>query len=209
MPNQRGRGSDRTLTRRRLLDAAADVFAERGFHDATLEEIVEQAGFTRGAFYSNFASKDELFLAMIEDQNRADAATTGAYLRAGATPLEVALSDPMPADQRRRLDLVRLEFLLYCARRKELQKQLRGGRETRKRLLADQVASAALQFGAELPMSTEDAADLILAVNTEAQIVRLFDPGDDSKRESMYRALFEMLGFPSDTKSKKRPRKRR
>ncbi len=209
MPNRRGRGSDRALTRRRLLDAAADVIAERGFHEASLEEIVDRAGFTRGAFYSNFSSKDELFLAMIEDQNQADAATTAAQLGAGATPLEVAMSDPIPRDERRRRDLVRLEFLLYCARRPGLGKQLHEGGSRRRALIADQVASAVVQFGAELPISTEDAADLILAINTQAGITHLFDPADRSRRESMYRALFEMLGFPSRTKSTKRPRRSR
>lgn len=49
-------------TRARLLDAAAQVFAEVGLEGASVEAICERAGFTRGAFYSNFASKDELFL---------------------------------------------------------------------------------------------------------------------------------------------------
>lgn len=53
-------------TRARLLDAAFQVFAQQGFGRATVEQICEQAGFTRGAFYSNFSSLDELFLAMWE-----------------------------------------------------------------------------------------------------------------------------------------------
>jgi len=52
----------RDLTRQRLLDAAAEVFAEVGLDAASVEAICERAGFTRGAFYSNFDSKDELFL---------------------------------------------------------------------------------------------------------------------------------------------------
>ncbi|MEZ3159241.1 helix-turn-helix domain-containing protein [Microbacterium sp. BWT-B31] len=52
----------RESTRRRLLDAAALVFAEVGLDAASVEAICERAGFTRGAFYSNFESKDELFL---------------------------------------------------------------------------------------------------------------------------------------------------
>lgn len=54
----------RENTRARLLDAAAQVFAEVGLGGASVEAIVERAGFTRGAFYSNFDSKDELFLAL-------------------------------------------------------------------------------------------------------------------------------------------------
>jgi len=56
----------RELTRTTLIDAAADVFAKRGFHAASLEEIAETAGFTRGAIYKNFENKEELFFAVIE-----------------------------------------------------------------------------------------------------------------------------------------------
>ncbi|QIG41215.1 TetR/AcrR family transcriptional regulator [Microbacterium sp. 4R-513] len=52
----------RDATRQRLLDAAAEVFAEVGLDAASVEAVCERAGFTRGAFYSNFDSKDELFL---------------------------------------------------------------------------------------------------------------------------------------------------
>ncbi|WP_136037162.1 TetR/AcrR family transcriptional regulator [Microbacterium sp. K35] len=52
----------RENTRARLLDAAAQVFAEVGLEGASVEAVCERAGFTRGAFYSNFDSKDELFL---------------------------------------------------------------------------------------------------------------------------------------------------
>ena len=52
----------REATRQKLLDAAALVFAEEGLDAASVEAICERAGFTRGAFYSNFETKDELFL---------------------------------------------------------------------------------------------------------------------------------------------------
>ncbi|GAA1854417.1 TetR/AcrR family transcriptional regulator [Microbacterium koreense] len=56
----------REATRQKLLDAAASVFAEIGVDAASVETICERAGFTRGAFYSNFATKDELMLALTE-----------------------------------------------------------------------------------------------------------------------------------------------
>ena len=52
----------RLATRERLMDAAVELFSERGVLAASVEEICERAGFTRGAFYSNFDSKDELCL---------------------------------------------------------------------------------------------------------------------------------------------------
>ncbi|MFF3689464.1 TetR/AcrR family transcriptional regulator [Streptomyces sp. NPDC002187] len=60
----------RAQTRRRLLDAALEVFADEGFGRSTVEQVCERAGYTRGAFYSNFTSLDELFLAMWEERSR-------------------------------------------------------------------------------------------------------------------------------------------
>lgn len=61
-------------TRARLLDAATEVFVELGFQGASVERICNRADFTRGAFYSNFSSKEELFLELLkrEYSNRAD-----------------------------------------------------------------------------------------------------------------------------------------
>jgi AcrR family transcriptional regulator len=50
-----------------LIEAAADVIAERGFHAASLMEVATRAGLTTGAVYSNFRSKEDLFLAVIEE----------------------------------------------------------------------------------------------------------------------------------------------
>jgi len=66
----------RTQTRERLVAAAIQVFAEKGVVGAAVEEICDLAGFTRGAFYSNFGSKDELCLAAVEHEvDRSLAAT--------------------------------------------------------------------------------------------------------------------------------------
>jgi AcrR family transcriptional regulator len=56
-------------TRQRMLEAALQVFAEQGFGRSTVEQVCERAGYTRGAFYSNFASLDDLFLAMWEQRS--------------------------------------------------------------------------------------------------------------------------------------------
>lgn len=55
----------RERTRRRLMEAAVHVVAEKGVNGASVEEICERAGFTRGAFYSNFTSKEDLCLAVM------------------------------------------------------------------------------------------------------------------------------------------------
>ena len=64
-----GRSARREATRRRLLDAAREVFAERGVIGGTVEDICEHAGYTRGAFYSNFTDKDEVLVALVEREH--------------------------------------------------------------------------------------------------------------------------------------------
>src|SRR5450759_2484874 len=64
-PVARIRRPTREEVRRRLLDAALAVFAEHGFDTANLDQIAEAAGLTKGAIYSNFIGKDELFYAML------------------------------------------------------------------------------------------------------------------------------------------------
>jgi AcrR family transcriptional regulator len=58
----------RQQTRTYLLNAAAEVFALRGYHAATLDEVAQAAGFSKGAVYSNFSSKEDLLLALIADR---------------------------------------------------------------------------------------------------------------------------------------------
>ena len=85
----------REATRQRLLDAAAQVFAEVGLAGASVEAVCERAGYTRGAFYSNFDSKEELFLELTArvSRERIDA------VRARVVALESADADEArPAD---------------------------------------------------------------------------------------------------------------
>jgi AcrR family transcriptional regulator len=56
----------RARTRAELIKAATELFAERGFHGATLADVAGRAGLTTGAIYGNFKSKEELFLAIFE-----------------------------------------------------------------------------------------------------------------------------------------------
>ena len=88
-------GTGREATRNRVLGAAYEGFAEVGIDAATVEAICAQAHFSRGAFYSNFASKDDLFLELIEkvtnDRMRRAAGFVHAFGDASAAA-------PMPAD---------------------------------------------------------------------------------------------------------------
>jgi AcrR family transcriptional regulator len=69
VPTQRlTRAERQAQTRQELLDAAARVFVKRGFTGSSVEEISAEAGYTRGAFYSNFRSKNELFVALLHER---------------------------------------------------------------------------------------------------------------------------------------------
>jgi len=88
----------RAATRARLLSAAREVIAERGAGGATVEGIAERAGFTRGAFYSNYSSLDELIVDLIRDvgevrlQDVRDAAAQFAFNRTPGLTMGEALS---------------------------------------------------------------------------------------------------------------------
>jgi AcrR family transcriptional regulator len=55
-------------TRKLLMQAASKVCAKHGLERASIDEVAEEAGFTKGAFYANFRSKEELFLAMLDER---------------------------------------------------------------------------------------------------------------------------------------------
>lgn len=67
-PKHRPQRERRKATRAKLLEAATCVLARSGFERATLDEIVREAGFSKGAFYVHFESKDDLFWAMLEER---------------------------------------------------------------------------------------------------------------------------------------------
>ncbi len=84
------RDEQRALTRRRLLDGAEAVFARSGYHGASVDEIAREAGATTGALYSNFASKEELFLALFEERVATDVRDYSRIVAEGATGAEQA-----------------------------------------------------------------------------------------------------------------------
>lgn len=69
------RNEQKEETRRRLIDSAGKVFARMGFEAAPIDVIAEEAGFSRGAFYSNFESKDEVFLILLKEHLDAEIET--------------------------------------------------------------------------------------------------------------------------------------
>ncbi|WP_212988307.1 TetR/AcrR family transcriptional regulator [Actinoplanes auranticolor] len=66
------RAESQARTRKRLLDAAAAIIAERGITGMSVEHIAERAGFTRGAFYGNFADKHDIVMALLEQRTQGE-----------------------------------------------------------------------------------------------------------------------------------------
>jgi len=81
----------RAMTRDHLLAAAAEVFAQRGYHSATIDEVAEAAGFTKGAVYSNFSSKEDLFLALAQRRQEQLISAFEAAARPDLEPLELEI----------------------------------------------------------------------------------------------------------------------
>lgn len=143
----------RQQTRDRLLAAAAELFAERSVQAASVEEICERAGFTRGAFYSNFESKDELCLALLEARGqqflegtrRALAAIPDSVLTEH-TLAEVIAKALAVFDASLALDtrwmLVRNELRLYAYRNPELREVLSAAERKVFSLAVEAIASA-------------------------------------------------------------------
>ena len=91
------RAESRQRTRDQLIDSAAKVFAERGYHAASIDEIAEDAGFSKGAVYANFPTKEQLFLAVMDRQQKLQQQS----FQAMADP-ETPPSDAMAEDEARR-----------------------------------------------------------------------------------------------------------
>src|SRR5919204_4168878 len=79
------RAERKERTKSELIEAARTVFLRRGFHQASLEEIADEAGYTKGAVYSNFDGKDELFLAVLAEHDQRRRSEQVERMRGGAT----------------------------------------------------------------------------------------------------------------------------
>ncbi len=130
MPRRRrlNRAESQTRTRTGILEAAARVFARRGYDGASVAEIAEEAGFSYGAVYSNFADKEDLFLALYEQWVAERVAAIDAVADDSASAAETAQA--LVADWLRRVEtdpdvfLLRLEFTVRAARDPVLRKKL-------------------------------------------------------------------------------------
>jgi AcrR family transcriptional regulator len=181
----------RALTRDKLMHAATTVFAERGIIGASVEEICEAAGFTRGAFYSNFADKDDLVLALIQQgiqfQYAAAERAIGDMKNAPgdldpAQLVSRVLADFQAAGQTgREAVLTQQELMLHAAR----QPSLRGPYLEFADACASQISSLitdAMTHGKlEFTLPVADAMEMLMAAHAHMQVQSLFTGQPDSR----------------------------
>jgi AcrR family transcriptional regulator len=192
----------RAMTRSHLLDAAAQVFARNGFHGSTLDEVAATAGFTKGAVYSNFKSKDDLFLALLDDRIDRQFAVTTEVLETGPHDVD---------DQRPRVrELLRsgaffwddswtalyLEFVLYSRRNPEAAAKLAASEQRTREFVTELVTSEYAAVDSTPRYPTEHLARISLALFNGLGIARLVDPSavDDAELDTVLSFLYDSMG---------------
>jgi AcrR family transcriptional regulator len=175
------RQESRALTRSRLIEAAGQVFAERGFYGASVEEIAERAGFSRGAFYSNFETKDDLFLAVLDSHIEEEMTLTAEAL--GEDPSEEVILEFLHdysvrrSKEARRWTLLWAEFWLHVLRKPELAPKLAERQRKGRTAIAKIIESRCRQLGIDPTLPPEDLASLIMAVDDGLVLQEHLDPG--------------------------------
>lgn len=190
----------RAETRARLLAAALDVFAEEGFGRSSVEQVCERAGYTRGAFYSNFSSLDELFLAMWEERS----AQLLADLQAALSGIDTTDADRMIRRVLRAIPVddawfrVSLEFTAHALRNPAL-RQAMAAREEAIQGTVVPIVEAALARAGRRVTNRAALGHALVAVHdgTAAQV--LLQPGSRTvrrRREQLFRAVLDSYSEP-------------
>jgi AcrR family transcriptional regulator len=191
------RGERKQQTRAHLIATAREVFIRRGFHDATLDEIAEEAGFTKGAIYSNFNGKDGLFLevldAQIERRWQADmraalsAESLEASFRAVARNLiEATRETPrwMP---------VLMEFWTHASGNAELRVDVSERHERNLDWVAKVIAEVGARYSVEFRIPTREVGRGAAALARGMALERLLDSQAAADFEEMFVSF--VLGF--------------
>jgi AcrR family transcriptional regulator len=173
------RAESKQQTREAVLAAAREVFARDGFHGATLDRVAEQAGFTKGAVYSAFDSKADLFLAVYEA--RVDERTAGLEALAPDS-FEHALraaSEEWRAVLREQgaWSAAFTEFWVHASRHEDLRERFGAAHRRWRHAVGAHIERAAAAEGRALPLPGERMATAILALGNGLALEAML--GDD------------------------------
>lgn len=168
-------------TRELLLDAAAAVFARRGYHEASVEEIAAEAGFSTGAVYSNFSGKEELFLALadreVEKQIAEIQAVAESVEAGGEAAAEAGRQFQELLKRDREWPLLFYEFWSFGVRNARIQEEFAKRRQAVQEALAETLDRLAAELGFQLRFPAPMLATAIGATLNGLAFERAADPG--------------------------------
>ena len=188
----------RETTRAALLDAAARVFIERGFAGSSVEAISEAAGYTRGAFYAHFRTKEELFAELLQQRvfavyraMAADAASTPPVERAGPREVGEQLARIQASPDGRWLFRLWLELLAHAGRSEDFRQIAAGFWSGTRTLMTEGIKALYRAGNAEPPARPSDLASAMIALDIGLALQHFVDP--DAVPLSVYPELYELL----------------
>jgi len=167
------------MTRARLIQSAEKIFARDGFEAAKLEEIAADAGYTRGAFYAHFESKEDLFLALLEQVIAGRIAVLEKEMSKEREPeakLKAMREFFLSKTVDRRWSLLSLEFKLFAVRHPEVKRRLAAmhRRFVEPRVGFLEEVMRALGFEMKVPASAIGAA--LAALGNALTLEHMLDP---------------------------------
>src|ERR1700732_3681880 len=182
-------------TRDKLFEAAARMFEEQGIGGASIEAIAAAAVFTRGAVYSNFNSKDELIIAMLEDhveqsiRRNLDLLARHKNLADFIDALKTM--DRTRQDPLGRSPLLHMEMILYVARAEQRRPELAKRLRARRKLIADIVETTLKNSGKNGALNPAWTGSIVLALEDGFRLHRLIDP-ETTPADSFLRAITDL-----------------
>jgi AcrR family transcriptional regulator len=193
--NRLSRAEQNERNRALVLGAARRIFLARGYHAATLDEIADQAGFSRGVVQSRFGNKADLFLALLEEQI-AERAAQNARLAEGLSGAEGmrVLREHGARRNRAELDwgLLVIEFRVHAARDPDLSRRYAVLHARTRQALAEVITGIYRRAGQPPPFPAQDMAQMILTAEAGIRLEQAAEPeGPEAP------AAFGLLrGFP-------------
>jgi AcrR family transcriptional regulator len=194
-PDKPSREEKKAITRARLVAAAATVFARLGFAGASLEDIAEEAGLTKGAVYSNFESKDDLIKAVLHDRLDEPARAIPALVSDERSIEERAARAAQlflrQMEQDREAALLDVEFSMYLARNPEMVPRFSEGARELRRTMARAMEEWAARDGVPLPLDSDTLVTGVFALGNGIRLARLSDP--DSAPEDLFGRMLALI----------------
>ena len=204
----------RQLTRDTLVAAAAELFARRGFHAASLDDIAATAGFTKGAIYSNFGSKEDLLLAVVEQRgDEMLSAMWEAHQAKGAVhphePGGAAATWRRIVAADEQTQLLRLELRLYALREPHMRERFADLQRRQLQKATDFLLREAEADGYGFRMPAQHLAGLMIALTEGLLMEAAVDPDNRADYEQRFEEFLGLLVAAGVNDPPARPRRRR